>query len=104
MADSYTETLVQLRHALVTKTGDYTAENETIIIGDATSGSITITLPPVDEVTGIIYHVKKVDNSVNTITIDANSSETIDGATTQVISTQYDSIHIVSDGTDWHII
>ena len=39
-----------------------------------------------------------------TITIDGAGSETIDGATTKTLGTQYDTLTIISDGANWHII
>ena len=38
------------------------------------------------------------------ITLDGNSSETIDGAATFVLSTQYESVTIISNGTGWYIL
>jgi hypothetical protein len=39
-----------------------------------------------------------------TITIDGAGSETIDGATTKTLSSQYATLEIVSDGANWHVI
>lgn len=92
-------------------TGNYTALwSDTVLLVNATGGNITVTLPdsgtvasPKDEM-GKIFYVKKVDATANTVTIDGYSTQTIDGATTNVINTQYDSVTIVSDGSNWHII
>ena len=91
-------------HQLVAKTTTYTAlTTDCFITCDASGGAFTVTLPAVSTVTGQIYHIKKTDSSANAVTTDGNASETIDGATTQVNSTQYNSISIVSDGSNWHI-
>jgi hypothetical protein len=92
--------------ALTSKTANYTAVagTDNIILCDATSASFTITLPAASGNTGISFTIKKTDSSVNTVTIDANASETIDGQLTQVIATQYQAIRIVSNGTSWSII
>ena len=90
---------------LVTKTGNYTAtSNDYTIICNATSGSFTITLPAVASHTNRMYHIKKIDSSANTVTVDGNGAETIDDATTAVLTTQYESITIQSDGSEWWII
>ena len=89
---------------LVTKTSSYSAANESTIICDATSGAMTITLPPASGVPGIFYNIKKIDSSVNAVTVDGADSETIDGATTAVLSSQYASITIQCDGSTWWII
>jgi len=84
---------------------DYTAhEADSIILADATSAAITVTLPPAAESVGKRITVKKIDASANAVTVDGNGSETIDDATTAVISSQYDSICLVSDNTEWWIV
>ena len=88
----------------VTKTANYTltAADHTVR-ADATSGNITQTLPTAVGITGRIYVVKKIDASANTVTIATTSSQTIDGATTVVISSQYESFMVQSNGTNWDI-
>jgi len=50
-----------------------------------------------------VFVVKKIDASANTVTLDANSTEVIDGALTVVIGTQYQSYNIVSNNSAWYI-
>ena len=90
------------------KTADYTvttgdAGTDCQITVDASGGSRVITLYAASSNSGRQVKVKKIDSSANTVTIDGNSSETIDGATTQVISAQYTSLSLVCDGSNWHI-
>jgi len=88
---------------VATKTADYTVtSSDEVILADATSGDITITLPSAS--TGLHYYIKKIDSSSNKVIVDGDGSETIDGSTTQDIISQYDTIEIVSDGTGWYII
>jgi hypothetical protein len=75
-----------------------------VVINDATSAGITITLPTAVGITGKVFHIKKKDSSANTVTIATTSSQTIDGSTTQVISVQYRSWSVVSDGANWQAI
>lgn len=70
---------------------------------DASASAVTANLPPAAAHTSKRYAIKKVDSSGNAVTIDGADSETIDGATTQVITTQYVCITVVSDGTQWWI-
>src|SRR6185295_13642672 len=58
------------------------------VLVDASGANRTITLPAASGATRRIYVIKKTDATANTVTIDGNGSETIDGATTQVISAQ----------------
>jgi hypothetical protein len=75
-----------------------------VVFADATSGAFTITLPPAATETGRVYHIKKIDSSANAVTIDGDSAETIDDSTTVELASQYDSVTIVSDGTEWWIV
>ena len=77
---------------------------ENVLLCNATSGSLTITLPDALLVKESTIVVKKTDASVNTVTIDGFGAQTIDGAATVVLSTQYHFRVIISDGLNWHII
>jgi hypothetical protein len=52
----------------------------------------------------LVLTIKKIDASVNAVTIDGNASETIDGATTKALSSQYASYEIACDGSAWYIV
>ena len=91
--------------AVVSKTGNYTATaSDYTILCDATTASFTVTLPASSGATRRMYVIKKIDSSANTVTIDGNASETIDGATTKVLTTQYASYTIQCNGSNWFII
>lgn len=66
---------------------------------DATSGAFTITLPAASASNGQTFWFKKIDSSANAITITRAGSDTIDGATTYVLSTQYQWVQLINDGT-----
>jgi hypothetical protein len=74
-------------------------------IGDATSGSFTLTLISAVAHSGLTYTIFKSDASTNTITVDGNGSETIGGALTVVLAgnTANSVLVIVSDGANWRI-
>lgn len=82
----------------------YTAgtNQETVILADASSNAITIDLPAGSP--DLYYTIKKIDSSVNIVTVDGNGTQTIDGDLTKDITVQYESIKIVSDGNNWWII
>jgi hypothetical protein len=70
---------------------------------NATGGNITVTLPKASVYKFKKYCVKKTDSSSNTVTVGVTGSDTIDGASTAVISTQYENMIFVSDGVSvWH--
>lgn len=93
-------------HSLVeTTTTPYTAAGVTYIMVDATAGNKVVNLPALSGLSGNReYVVKKIDSSANTVTVDGNASETIDGSTTNVLSSQYDGIRVIAGGTEWHIV
>jgi len=81
-----------------------TSDRNKVILANATSAAITVNLLAAATAgDGFMVIVKKTDSSSNTVTIDGNSSETIDGATTYVISTQNDSVMLVCNGTSWAV-
>ena len=91
--------------ATATKTSNYTlVASDNVILGDASAGNVTITLPLASIATGYRFQIKKIDSSSNTVTLQRSGSDTIDGSTTAVISVQYVSLAIVSDGSNWYIV
>ena len=84
--------------------------NDTITVSQAgivlvaNSGTMTLTLPAAANCTGHEYTFKKTTAAAFAITLDGNASETIDGATTfTAMDAQYDTVTIVSDGSNWHV-
>lgn len=75
-----------------------------VILADASGGAIIITLPPVADSVGREYHIKKIDSSANTITIETPASETIDGESSYVIETPFVSRRIISDSNNYYVI
>lgn len=71
---------------------------------NATSGAITVSLPPAAAYSGYRFYIKKVDATANTVTIDGDGAETIDGAATQVIAVPMLCLTVVSDGSNWWIV
>lgn len=91
--------------AITTKTAAYTLLiTDSVILANATSAAFTLTLPSAVGIEGRQYTLKKIDSSANAVTVDANGTQTIDGALTFSLATQYQSITIVSDGANWMII
>ncbi|MDC0297091.1 hypothetical protein OAK92_00815, partial [Crocinitomicaceae bacterium] len=52
---------------------------------------------------GKVVRVKKTDSSGNTVTIDGATGN-IDGASNYILYSQYESVTLISDGTDWWVI
>ncbi len=66
------------------------------------STAVTINLPTAVGITGMKYQIKRLGTA--NVTIDGNSSETIDGLTTLILYNQNTSVTIVSDNSNWVII
>jgi hypothetical protein len=91
--------------AITTKTASYTASgSDYTILCNNTSGAITISLPTAAGCTGRVYVIKKVSPAGNTVTVDGYLAETIDGNSTYVLTTQYSTVTIQSDGTNWWVL
>jgi hypothetical protein len=92
------------QYPAATKTADYTlATDDYIIFADpSATSSFTLTLPSAVANIGRVYFIGKVDNSANTVTIDGNGGDLIDGATTRVLTGQYEWALLACNGTGWY--
>jgi len=106
------KTFLQVEHQtngkhfhLVTKSADYTTvagDNWGAFRVDTSGGDKTITLLAAATAgDGAVYAFTNTGS--NTLTIDANSSETIAGSTTTTL-TQNNSNVLVCDGSNWHLL
>jgi len=101
---THTKTPGGRRVSLIATSSDHTLEvYEHALTVDATGGNRTVTLRPLSGKLGQVYRIKKIDSSANTVTIDADASETIDGATTRVLTAQYEAVDLVAGASEWHI-
>ncbi len=90
--------------SVANKTGAYTATtSDDVITCDSSGGTFTITLYAASTNSGRKLVIKKTDSSYNIVTIDGNASETVDGATTTTLATQYESVTLICDGSNWVI-
>lgn len=90
---------------LLAKTANYTLDDaETVVSFDASGGARTATLPPAADVTNRIYIIQKIDTSVNIVTVDGDSSETVGGLTTWLLYNAGDTVAVQSDGSNWLVL
>jgi hypothetical protein len=91
--------------ALTAKTTTYTATTaDKVITADTSGGAWTLTLYAASGNAGRTLIIKKISSDTTELTIDGNSAETIDGATTTKLYIQYDFIEIVCDGSNWLVL
>ncbi len=98
----WTTTIIH-KGPLVNKTATYTATIADWFITGNTN-AFTITLPDCATNAGLTFFIKKIGGDANTVTISRAGSDTIEGATTYALATQYKSVTLVSGGgTIWYI-
>ena len=87
----------------VTKDVDYTANDREVVLADSSKAAppITITLPKLSE--GLWVCVKKTDSTAGNVDITAGVSGLVDGVGTYSLTTQYESVELFCDGSNWHI-
>jgi hypothetical protein len=89
--------------SFTTVTGTATlASSISNVFAYANSSAYTITLPDATANSGKRFTIKKCDTTGNIITL--SSSNGIDGGTTRTLVNPYDSITVISDGTQWFIV
>lgn len=77
---------------------------EDFLFCNATAAPFAVTLPNATLFHGKTIVVKKTDASLNTVTVTPVAAQTIDGAATFVLSSQYETVSIISNGTNWMIV
>ncbi len=89
-----------------TKTSAYTAttadQNKTIFV-DATGGAFAVTLPDAGTTSYPII-IKRSNSGGNAVTVNTTSSQTIDGATSKVLGSQWATIAVQSNGSNYAIV
>jgi hypothetical protein len=97
-----------LRLPLVTKSATYTLDATDYTVGfDCTGANRTANLPDATTCSGRIYVIYQFGGgSTYGVTIDGNSSQTINGSATYVLQgyCDYSSVMIQSDGSNWVVI
>ncbi len=87
---------------IIQKSSTYTiTATDSIISADATSSPFTITLPSAVNNTGRTYVVKRVNAGGNDVTLSAAAAETIDGAASAMLTAQWQTVKVISDGSNW---
>jgi hypothetical protein len=81
-------------------TSTYTViDSDSVILAN---GTFAVTIPFAKPSLNRSLVIKNIGSG--TVTVTAQSGEYIDGDATYAMAAQYDTVQIVSDGTDWHII
>ena len=88
----------------ITAASDSLVTTDHTLLCDCTSNNIALAIPASSVQEGNNYVIKKIDSTSNTVTITPDSPATIDGAASQTLNFQHQSITLVSDGSNWFIV
>lgn len=102
LARPATSGTVALNVATVTSSPFTVTGEDVVLVNDDTAGATTVNLPAAAAV-GRVVRVKKL-GTTGDVTVDGDTTETIDDGLTATLTVQYESISLVSDGTEWHIV
>ncbi|MCA3339777.1 MAG: hypothetical protein INF90_14760 [Roseomonas sp.] len=77
-----------------------TVDDAGLVLVNASAAARTITLPAANALGGrpIRFQIEKTDSTANTVTIQRAGTDTIEGGTSVVLSGQWASVALVSDG------
>lgn len=97
--------LIGKRLVITAKTATYTVEDGVdVVTGDTTGGAFSITLPKAALHSGRLLVIKRINAGANNLTIDGDGAETIDGAATVALTTQWETRTLTSNGTAWLVL
>lgn len=91
--------------ALSTKDVDYTVQaSDHVILGNASGGDITLTLP-FTPLHGQVFYFKKIDSSANGVVIDGNGRD-VDGAASITVISRWNAYQVEYSSTEdaWFIL
>lgn len=80
------------------------AATDGLLLINAGSGSLVITLPSPASVTGRPFYLKRTDSASNYVTVNPSGSELLDGGLHAYLSNSEAAIILISDGTNWQVL
>ena len=86
-------------------TSVYNASSKQVILCDTSATNIAVILPDTTLSLDLVYVIKKIDNSTNSVTITGFvTGQNIEGNASYTLSNPYQKVHLICDGTEWFII
>jgi len=80
-------------------TQNYEADDRDCLLVDATQGDVYVTLPEASS--GAEIYIKKIDSTTNVVWVLPRDPSKIDDQVYLMLSNQYESVHLISDGKNW---
>ena len=94
----------QLKLNVKNTSQNHTVTNQdSVVLCDASTTSLSITLPNPSECTGRTIAIKKVDTSSNPVALIPISGF-VDGAATHTIFYPMQSVYVISDGSNYFVL
>lgn len=98
-----------MHQKVASKTAAYTATaDDHVILCNATSAAFSVTLPALADAykdgAGLKLYITKTDASVNAVTVDGSGAETINGAATYALASQYSTCCLVAGPNGWLVL
>jgi len=81
--------------------GQYRKGEYVIVECDSTSKAFSVTMKDATSTRNVLFKLKKTDSSSNAITINFENNQTADGETSLTLTNQWDTIGLISDGTNY---
>jgi hypothetical protein len=79
-------------------------DSDFVVLVNASTNPTNVTLPAASN-TGQVVLIKKIDNSTNTVEVQAQGSDEIEGVSSLALSSRYNSISLVAGGNgSWYIL
>ena len=90
--------------AISTKSSNYSvAGSDNALLANCASGSVQFTLPVASSATGKCFYFKKIDSSVNAMTMIVSGGGMIDGSSVISTNVQFAAFTVFCDGTQYWI-
>lgn len=85
-----------------TLSGQYESGDILLVLCDATLAALNVVLPDVSSMRNILMFPMKIDASANAVTLTPLAGQTINGATSILLTSQYDKAILVSDTANYY--
>lgn len=82
----------------------FDADIEDIVVADAASNVVSVSLPSVLDSVGKKYLIKKIDASANPVVIIPDGIELIEGLASKSLTTEDETALLFSDGVEWRVM
>jgi hypothetical protein len=97
----------QIRGTIITETASFSVtldDDGKLFNCDTTAANVVVTLPAISTLgKGFEISFKKIDSALNSVIINPDGAETIDGASSLEIERQYQVFTLKSDSLDWYV-